>query len=43
MKHPNILAMHGFFDDKVNIYLMLELANECLFKVLRKNVNFPEK
>lgn len=32
MKHPNILQMYGFFHDQINIYLMLELADECLFK-----------
>ena len=43
MRHPNILAMYGFFHDDTNIYMMLELANECLFKVLRKNGSFAEK
>lgn len=37
MRHPNILSMYGFFHDHINVYMMLELANECLFKVLRRN------
>lgn len=42
MSHPNILSMYGFFHDDTNIYMMLELADECLFKMLRRKVCFPE-
>ncbi len=31
MRHPNVLKMYGFFSDLKKIYLLLELAEECLF------------
>lgn len=43
MRHPNILAMYGYFHDEHNIYLMLELADECLFKDLRRKSCFGER
>lgn len=38
MDHPNILKLYSFFHDESNIYLLLELGEECLFKVLRRKV-----
>lgn len=43
MRHPNVLQMYGFFHDETTIYLMLELAQECLFKDLRRKTSFPER
>ena len=44
MKHPNVLQMYGFFDDSVNIYIILEAGmNGQLFKYLKKkNVGMSE-
>ena len=38
MDHPNILKLYSFFDDQTNIYLLLELGEDCLFKILRRKV-----
>lgn len=37
--HPNVLKMYGFFHDTTNIYIMLELAEECLYKSLKRYVD----
>jgi serine/threonine protein kinase len=37
-KHPNLLKMYGCFRDETNIYLLLELGIECLFRTLRTKV-----
>jgi hypothetical protein len=39
MNHPNVIKLYAFFSDAVNIYMVLELADEkCLYKKLTKNV-----
>ena len=39
MNHPNILKMYGVFSDNKNVYILLELAQECLFRTLKRVVN----
>lgn len=44
LNHANIIRMYGFFDDAVNIYLILELAmGGQLFKQLKKLQSMPEQ
>jgi serine/threonine protein kinase len=36
--HPNILSLHGVFDDTDNVYILLEYMEEgTLFLHLKKN------
>jgi aurora kinase len=35
LDHPNVTKLYGFFDDKDNIYLLLELGSEGqLYRVI---------
>ncbi len=44
LNHPNIIKMYGFFDDNVNIYIILEVGTGGqLFKHLKKFQNMPEQ
>ncbi|MCL4168386.1 UNVERIFIED_CONTAM: hypothetical protein GTU68_059179 [Idotea baltica] len=44
LNHPNIIRMYGYFDDAVNIYLILEMATgNQLFKQLKKLQSMPEQ
>ncbi len=43
MNHPNIIKMYGYFDDPMNIYIILEVAlGGQLFKMLKKGVSMSE-
>ncbi|XP_063546244.1 uncharacterized protein LOC134754099 [Cydia strobilella] len=43
MRHPNILRLYGFFDDKDHIYLILEYAKQgSLFGLLQQRGRFDE-
>lgn len=43
LNHPNIIKMYGFFDDTVNIYIILEVGTGGqLFKHLKKSQSMPE-
>lgn len=43
LSHPNIIKMYGYFDDALNIYILLELGmSGQLFKFLKKGQSMPE-
>lgn len=43
LDHPNITKMYGFFDDKENIYLLLELGSEGqLYQIIKKKKRLSE-
>ncbi|EAR83438.2 Serine/Threonine kinase domain protein (macronuclear) [Tetrahymena thermophila SB210] len=40
LNHPNVLKMHGFFDDSQKIYLILELASHGdIYKEIKREAN----
>ncbi len=44
LNHPNILSLHGYFDDAEHVYLMLEYMEEGkLFLHLKKNTTLNER
>jgi serine/threonine protein kinase len=44
LNHPNILSLHGYFDDAEHVYLMLEYMEEgTLFLHLKKNTTLNER
>lgn len=43
MNHPNIIKMYGYFDDSMNIYIILEVAlGGQLYKQVKKGVSLGE-
>ena len=43
LRHPGVLALHGYFHDEKRVYLVLELAGGGeLYKRLQKAKTFPE-
>ncbi len=43
LRHPNVLALHGYFHDEKRVYLVLELATGGeLFRKLSKDKHFTE-
>lgn len=39
LNHPNIVKMYGYFEDQMNIYIILEVAlGGQLFKQLKRGV-----
>mmetsp|Transcript_7471 Transcript_7471/g.10407 ORF Transcript_7471/g.10407 Transcript_7471/m.10407 type:complete len:125 (-) Transcript_7471:1027-1401(-) len=43
LQHPHITKLHHYFEDKENVYLILEYAeNGSLFNFLRKKKRFVE-
>lgn len=44
ISHPNIVKLQNYFEDKENVYLVLEYAeNGSLFHYLRKKNKLPEQ
>lgn len=43
LEHPNIVKLYGFFHDKTNIYLLLELGSQGqLYKVIKEKRKLSE-
>lgn len=43
LDHPNIAKLYGFFEDKDNIYLLLELGYEGqLYRLMKQRQRFNE-
>ncbi|RHZ79655.1 hypothetical protein Glove_143g18 [Diversispora epigaea] len=43
LKHPNILKLFGCFQDEKHIFMILELAQGCLYYYLKQHQRFSER
>lgn len=44
LNHPNVVRLYGFFDDEVNIYVLMEACMDGeLLKKLKRDLNMSEK
>lgn len=42
--HPHIISLYHYFEDKDNVYIVLEYAdNKTLFEYIRNKKSLPEK
>lgn len=43
LEHPNVAKLYGFFEDKDNIYLLMELGYEGqLYRIMKQRGRFNE-
>lgn len=43
LRHPNIVELYGYFDNKKTFFILLELASHgSLYEIMKKKMQKPE-